>query len=332
MNIFFTFDYELFFGSNTGTIDNCIINPTNELIKIGDRYHAKFVFFVDSGYIIKLDEYRKKFPRLNEDYYKIVNQIKELHSKGHDIQLHIHPHWEDCYFNGQKWEMDTSRFRLHLFSNDQINDIVYRYKKVLTDIVGESVFAFRAGGWCLQPFDNIQQALKSNNIWLDCTVFKGGLNESKTHYYDFRNAPEMETWRFENDPLVVVNNGFFQEVAFSTYRVSPFFFWKHLFTRLLPNKKLKFFGDGQGASFSKKYVIRLLTSFSNTIVSLDGFKSSFLEKSYRKHIKEKKNNFVVIGHPKGLNPYAISKLDSFLNKNSIDNTIITFKDYNNIEK
>ena len=332
MNIFFTFDYELFFGSNTGTIDNCIIKPTNELIKISDKYDVQFIFFVDSGYIIKLDEYRKIFPNLNDDYNKIVNQIKELKSKGHDIQLHIHPHWEDCHYDGQKWEMDTSRFRLHLFSKDEINDIVHRYKKVLTDIVGDNIFAFRAGGWCLQPFVNIRDALKINNIWLDCTVFKGGLNESNTHYYDYRDAPDKETWRFENDPLVEVNNGFFKEISFSTYRVNPLFFWKHLFTRLLPNKSLKFFGDGQGAKFSKRYLIRLLTSFSNTIVSLDGFKSSFMEKSYQEHIKQNKNNFVVIGHPKGLNLYSISKLDSFVNKYSSNNSIISFKNYNNTQK
>ena len=52
MNIYFTFDYELFFGSNSGTIENCIVKPTNELIKIANKYNVKFTFFVDSGFLI----------------------------------------------------------------------------------------------------------------------------------------------------------------------------------------------------------------------------------------------------------------------------------------
>ena len=31
-------DYELFFSSNTGTVDQCLIHPVKELLKIVDKY------------------------------------------------------------------------------------------------------------------------------------------------------------------------------------------------------------------------------------------------------------------------------------------------------
>ena len=34
MNIFLTLDYELFFGTNSGTQEECIVNPTNKLLNI----------------------------------------------------------------------------------------------------------------------------------------------------------------------------------------------------------------------------------------------------------------------------------------------------------
>ena len=56
MKILLTFDYELFFGTSTGTPYKCMIKPTNELIKIAERHNIRYSFFIDCGYIIKLEQ------------------------------------------------------------------------------------------------------------------------------------------------------------------------------------------------------------------------------------------------------------------------------------
>ena len=48
---------------------------------------------------------------------KISSQISKLSSAGHQIALHVHPHWEDCKFDGDKWIIDTKRYKLSDFSN-----------------------------------------------------------------------------------------------------------------------------------------------------------------------------------------------------------------------
>jgi len=323
-NIFITLDYELFFGLDSGTQEKSIIEPTNRLLEVLDKFQIKATFFVDSGYLIKLNKYRREFPLLDNDYNNIINQIKILHRNGHDIQLHIHPHWEDSYFNGDRWVIDTTRYKLHDFSPQEVEDIVYRYKKALVDIVGDKIFVYRAGGWCIQPFEYISNALKKHNIWLDSTVFVGGKNSSKTHFFDFSNAPNKTYWRFESNPLIEVRDGFFTEVPISSYRVSPFFYWKLAFLKKFGGSKHKSFGDGKSASSASRInLLRMLLFKSVSTVSIDGYKSSLLLKAFKSFLKvENFNYFVVIGHPKALTPYSLEQLENF-----IKNTNINFSTY-----
>jgi peptidoglycan/xylan/chitin deacetylase (PgdA/CDA1 family) len=325
MNIFITLDYEMFFGNNVGTQKNSILNPTNKLVNILDKFNVKASFFVDSGYLLKLQEFKSKYSKLEKDYNLIIEQLKKLHSNGHDIQLHIHPHWEDSYFNGNRWIIDTSRYRLNDFHLDEIDDIVYRYKKALTDIVGDKVFVFRAGGWCMQPFDKLKNALKKHKIWVDSTVFEGGKNESKTHYFDFNNAPKKDIWKFEDDPLVENNNGSFTEIPISSYRVSPLFFWKLAFAKKLGGDKHKAFGDGSAAGGSKWDKIRMLTRYTNSVVSIDGYKASFLQDAFDKFNENKDHeNFVIIGHPKAMSRFSLEKLEEFITENKKYHNFTTY--------
>jgi hypothetical protein len=335
-NIFITLDYELFFGSNPGTQYNSIIHPTNKLLEVLDKHNVKACFFVDSGYLIKLIEYKSQYPNLIKDYEEISFQLKELSNNGHDIQLHIHPHWEDSFYDGNKWIINTSRYRLDFFSAKEIDDIVEKYTNVLKEFTGNEIFTFRAGGWCIQPFEKIISSFKKNNIWLDSTIFQNGKNNSKTHFFNFKNAPKNSYWRFENNPLIENDKGFFHEIPISSLKVSPTFFWKLVWAKKNGLEKNKAFGDGIAAGGSMMDKIRMLTMPSNTVVSIDGFKASLIQKAFNKFIKlkDKFNNFVIIGHPKALSPYSLEKLDEFLtiNKNKIN--VLTYTDWanNNINK
>lgn len=330
MNIFITLDYELFFGVNSGTQYKSIVNPTNKLLILLDKYDIKASFFIDSGYLIKLDEYRKKYDVLEKDYQNILEQIKKLDNNGHDIQLHVHPHWEDSSFDGEKWIIDTSRYRLHQFDEKDIDNIVFRYKKVLTDIVGDKVFSFRAGGWCIQPFNKIKDALKKHNIWLDSTLFENGKNASPTHFFDFKNIPAKTSWKYENDPTQEDENGFFTEIPISSYRTFPLFFWKLAFYKKFGGSKFKSFGDGGAVGGSKFDKLRMLTQMTNTVVSIDGYKASLLDNAYKQFLqKEDNKHFVMIGHPKAMSEYSLEKLKEFIiNNNDKNFTTYTREFYN----
>ena len=127
MNIFLTFDYELYFGERSGSVQKCIIDPTEMLMKVSEKHGVKIVQFVDVGFLIKLDEFRKQFPTLENDYELLKNQLHQLVKNGHEIQLHIHPHWEDSFFDGSKWVINIDRYRIHDFDDASIKSIVKRY-------------------------------------------------------------------------------------------------------------------------------------------------------------------------------------------------------------
>lgn len=332
--IFITLDYELYFGSNSGTYQRSMIEPTEKLLTVLDKHCVKASFFVDSGYLIKLEEFKSIHHELEEEYQAVTDQIKYLTKNGHDVQLHIHPHWEDSSYSDNGWNIDTTRYRLEQFNNDEVARIVKTYKEVLERIGGKKVFAFRAGGWCIQPFSHVKSAFIQNGIWLDSTVFLNGYNNSDTHYFDFRKAPKKDIWRFNSDPVKEEQNGQFLELPISSYRVPPLFFWRLVASRIIGGSKHHSLGDGSPAGGSKKDKIRMLTQFSNTVVSIDGYKSKLLNRAFKKSNNSGFKHFVIIGHPKALSLYSISQLDRFLEENNNEDfhTYISWVDKKEDEK
>ena len=325
-------DYELFFGTNCGTVENCIIKPTQHLINILDKHNFKVSLFVDAGFLVCLKKQALKYPTFKEQYDAIKAQLKSLSSQGHDIQLHIHPHWQDSFYDGDSWVIDTKRYRLHDFSPEEINEIVSTYKQELESCSEQDVFAFRAGGWCLQPFEGIQNALKNNGIWLDSTVFNEGHSDDPTRWFNFNNMPNKPFWNFDNDPLISTDNGFFTEVPISATKTSPLFFWKLALRKKISGQQFNTFGDGQAMVANKSYYIERLTKTTYGPVMIDGSKAGQLDKAFKEHLKsdDSEGIFNVMGHPKSLAPYSLKKLDEFIQKHK-NLSSITYQDLKHLK-
>ncbi|MFN5347485.1 MAG: hypothetical protein ACK44N_08855 [Bacteroidota bacterium] len=322
MNIYLTFDYELYFGERTGTAKHCILNPTQLLKEVADKHQIKLVQFVDVGYIIKLEEYKSKYLELEEDYQLVTNQVKQLYLEGHDIQLHIHPHWEDSFYRDGKWHIIAKRYKLSDFDADNIERIVATYKQKLESLTApDSIFAFRAGGWCIQPFEKFKSAFLKNNITVDSSVFRNGKYSSEQYSYDFTNAPNLSSWNFDNDPCKP-KEGPFKEIPIGSIKNSPLFYWKlFLLGRINPYEH-KPLGDGVpiAAPGMRK---KLLTQFTQNTVSIDGYNAALLSKALRQH--KGKNELVIIGHPKSLTRFGLKVLDRFISENKNKYQFTTFQ-------
>src|SRR2546422_10177660 len=86
MKIYLTLDYELFFGKS-GSLQKCILEPTDRLTQICDKHQVRCVFFVDAGYLDKLRTLAGRAPELSRDRERVVDHIRQLSATGHDIQL-----------------------------------------------------------------------------------------------------------------------------------------------------------------------------------------------------------------------------------------------------
>ncbi len=326
-------DYELFFGPRTGTVEHCLILPTQKVAEAAERHGARLSLFVDAIYLQRLTEEVHRFPRLQRDIDAIRKQLVTLKEAGHDIQLHLHPHWLDSSFDGEQWHQVTTRYKLHDFSAAAMATMVGSAKELLTGLIGDTVFAFRAGGWCMQPFAQIAPALLAHSIWLDSTVFSGGISDDKDRWFDFSTAPAKDSWRFSEDPNHEDSQGPFVEVPISAMRVSPLLFWRMVVSRkLLPQTNHQPFGDGSPMVWGNSYFLKRLTSSTISVASMDGFKAALLTKAFRDEqaTAPGKQLFHAMGHPKALTPYSLARLDNFLTGLTTF-TSVTFQDFRHLQ-
>ena len=126
MKIAFTWDYEMFFGHKSGSVNRCMIEPTSRLLEISQRYDSKFTFYVDSGMLAK----GKECKSFTSDFNQLSAQIKKWDSIGHETGLHIHPHWEDATWN-EGWQFDLKRYKISDFNKNEIPLIFDAYYQVL---------------------------------------------------------------------------------------------------------------------------------------------------------------------------------------------------------
>lgn len=200
LNICFTADHELFFGENKVSEEKVFIQPTYRLMEILERFNIPLCLMTDVCSIFRYRELQidSNYPELMEE------QLRQAIARGHDVQLHIHPHWLTSKYIDGKWYFNKDSYRLHSFGFDQ-NDPQCAQKiiadgknyliRLLTPIDSEyDCIAFRAGGWCIQPEKEILEALIKENIVIDTTVYYGGYNSNPIKFYNFRKVPQKASW------------------------------------------------------------------------------------------------------------------------------------------
>ncbi len=174
MQVFLTFDYELFFGAKTGTVEKCLIEPTEQLMDIAQKNGIPLTFFVDIGYILALKRFVSSFPNLQHDLHVVEAQLERMNRLGHSIQLHIHPHWEKAVYDGDQWIIRAEGcYKLSDFEQVEAERIVRLYYQALSVYSARKLNTFRAGGWCIQPFSQVKEVFKELGITQDTTVFPG---------------------------------------------------------------------------------------------------------------------------------------------------------------
>jgi SAM-dependent methyltransferase len=166
-----------------------VIEPTNRLLEICNRYNAKLTIFFEMGEYYWLKENRPETAR------SIEHQLKEAIATGHDVQLHLHTSWlpeTGASYNAQTdtWFWDSRYQKLHDYPFG-IEDLLRRCKNDLESLLRPvksdyKVTTFRAGAYQIQPSKPIVDALLAVGIKADSSVWKGGYQPERGN--DFRAA------------------------------------------------------------------------------------------------------------------------------------------------
>lgn len=325
-----TFDYELCLGKSSGTVDNCLIKPTCILAEIIEKHNVEAIFFVDALYLYKLR--LQPSAAAQRDYKKISAQLLYLFELGIQIELHIHPHWLEAEYNDVQniWFFPSHRhYRLHSLSNKKPSSIWSKYgcikcaKLELEKIIHEvdnsyEPTIFRAGGWCLEPFDQIADALSQNKVFVDSSTAHNFFLKSSSHDVNFNNLPQNASWFFDTDIRQENEEGRFKTMAIANHSISllkyrAYKLWDIFLSKNKETKKV--YGDGQAVivSKSKQSVFvpfsLLLNTDTLTAKMMMRISKSFVHKMKFKHGVDK---IITIGHPKFVSKYCAKEIELFI--------------------
>ena len=339
--IILTIDYELFLGEKTGTVKKCMIEPTAKLISFLKKNNSKMTVFWDILHYYLLLQYEKNFPELKDDRLLIEKQILDLAKSGHDIQLHLHPHWLDAQYENGRWIFQYGRFRLNKLKNedkkDDINTIIGCIsisKNLMENLIRSvnpdyKITAFRAGGYLIEPFNEISDSLIANGIKIDSSICSGLYNKNGIYSYDFRYYPLNQKYNFVTTPKIMVDQGNFIEIPITTIKLSLFrniyykFLRKIKYTSLENERK----GLGVGYIHNNKQKTKIKRRFSILFVPQRGqftTDSNFREKFNYMYKKAPEYSTMII-HPKLLNYHTLRILDDYLSTKKIH--FISIKDF-----
>jgi hypothetical protein len=319
----FTIDYEIY-GNGEGLLKELVYDPAERLAEIFEKWDARFVNFVEVAEYEKIEEHG------TDPYIDLVKrQIRDLHQKGFEIALHLHPQWYNARYEQGRWQLDNSEYSLCTLQRPRIVEIVDRALSYLRYAVDEAQFAplsFRAGNWLFQPTRTAASVLSDKGIKIDSSVFKGGLQ--RNYGLDYRRALKNGYyWPFSTDANEADPNGDWIEVPIYSEMVPV---W-----RMATSKRMSFGKNvGIAGQSTKRKVNRALDflrlhyprKFDFCRMTLNEM-TSLVERVIREDAKNPAvyRPLVAIGHTKDLTDFqAVDALLAFLRSKGI--AVRTFPD------
>jgi len=315
--ILLTFDYELFLGDRSGTVENCMIKPTDQLLKILAKHQVKSIFFIDTLYLFRLRQEGLIHSLAKQDYDYISAQLLKLSADGHYLFHHIHPHWLNATYlpDTNEWdEHDYSHFAISTLDKEERSRVFQISKNELEQIIpgaGSMATGFRAGGLYVQPMTAFIDGFNQAGIRYDFSILPGFKSEEAFYNFDFTEVKEKKPYPFNNDILPDAN-GSFIEFPISTYEVKGALkivnsLWHRLIVKNFLTPK---WGDGIGSKnkiFPAKKNPFFRATEACSVENLNPFRRIKYQNYLRQHAY-----LHIISHPKLISKSQLCVLDKFL--------------------
>jgi len=164
-----------------------VIRPAENFLKVSGEKGIPLTLMAEMGEYLHLCQFEPAIAKQMEHQWMQAIQV------GHDVQLHLHPSWlpesgASCEHGKWKWDLSKSK------ANDYPGDLlalIHRCKSTLESVIKKvepsyRVSSFRAGAYQVQPFKRLYDALSTNQIYCDSSVYAGGI--SKERGYNFTLA------------------------------------------------------------------------------------------------------------------------------------------------
>lgn len=324
LRLVLSFDHELSLGGADSFQYN-LFEPTDALIRLAAELEVPIVLFTDVLCAARYRDWDRD--GFFEPYRK---QLHEALHQGHDVQLHIHPHWVDSTWTGGAYRPSTS-FALSDFGDvappNDIRGIVDRAYDLLCEMMLASdpryrCIAYRAGGNNLSPRTrDILSALYDKGIRIDSSIAKGFRFRSGISTVDFAGMPAEANWTIPvTGPLQAQSQEGIYEVPIASRPRTPLNNVPFLINRVLQRQRAR---DPKGRSIHSGHtpplqkLARLFPrsawplSFDEAVLSVED-----ALRTLRHHVDSHPSDDTIVcasvSHPKCLGFYELSLMRDFI--------------------
>lgn len=341
--ILLTLDYELF-GDGSGDVFKHIVEPTNVILEVAERYGAKITAFFEVVEYLHLKQEWESGNHMGYDRNPVEameKQVLDMIGRGHDVQLHLHPQWVDAKWEDGRWIVDLENWRLGDFNSPTttLKQLISNGKQTLEEIIHPQYpdyecYALRAGGYNAQPSQEIVKIMRELGMRCDSSIVPGAREQGSLSVYDYSNTPlDLGKWNVADMLEVPASErtdiSEFPVVSFPVLRLLKYLSLTRI-KSIFANRK------SAQASFSAK------TSSGGESGGILRKLSFFFKKEYQtwdyclfpcwlhryflhKISKQKsRDTFVVIGHPKSL--VSTKSLEFLLKKTNDKMKSVTLTD------
>lgn len=309
ITILLTFDYELPLGGVAQSYQDSLFDPTQELFQVAQQLEVPIVLFADILSYVQFDQ--QGFPAFANPFKAQIQQALQL---GHDVQLHLHPHWLNTQIHEDHFEPDA-RFALGNYSDAEIESFIALGVESLTQMGREVLpsykcLAYRAGGYNLTlKKEVILPLLEQNGIRFDSSMAHGYYFWSELSKVDYRKLPNQGNWLLDQTQIL--------EIPIATKPKSLF--------EIPTSLKLKKYGYRavhRGKMIHENSAIPFIEKWnmmgSSRMLTVDNFtySSAYLNSILAHHLSKYHHSenitLALIGHPKAMGPYSLELLSQFV--------------------
>ncbi len=186
-------DWELR-GNGSGNMRALQFATIRRLMEIYERYGLRGTFNVEVMQQLCHLDFGRRFAELRALAGEWEATVREVVSRGHDVQLHLHPQWLEARYEDGRWRLGN-RWAIVDFPATTVRQMVWRAKSYLEALVRPLApdyrcVSFRSGAWSIAPSPHVLPILAEAGIELD-TSLAGGLHFDLPNVkLDYRNLDE----------------------------------------------------------------------------------------------------------------------------------------------
>jgi len=133
-------------------------------------------------------------PHLRELAEEWETVVKEVHRRGHSVQLHVHPQWHEARYENGRWRL-SNRWSIIDYDPGVARTMLRECKTYLEALLSSAetpyrCVAFRSGTWCLAPSPHLLSMLIELNLIFDMSLVNGLLYDQENVKLDYRSLEE----------------------------------------------------------------------------------------------------------------------------------------------